>query len=892
MNVKFDYKLGKQSDNEWSGVFGYRPESIDETQELGEIYAVFRFSTDVEGFALDMFSKILLETLQRSFFEDLKSFRSTLDRLEEACWKMKSKMEMLLAREPEVAELGIDMEMVVSVVLGDYFYAVGIGESRLFIFRNGSLVEITEGLIDKDKKGFIKSASLQIEEGDRFLLATSKTIDSEASLFEGQVEKLRLINLDKAKTGLGLLLLADESENWPAGQEEEGTIQEEIVNTDTSNKEAIQSNLPNDNDNDFASEVESTKDDIKAEDIESNIEKAEESDFIKEFRNRRLNLDDDLVLNSLEEGSPITNEGKEETFEPKESIINRFKTRFGNLLSNFGRKNREDIHVDSEDSDIAEDFENDKLYIADHTKKSSNKFTGKNVVDASEELIDEIEAKDIGNEYNSKTNSIFQNLVSRIKSILTSIKGFFVGIVDRVVSHFRNNEQTYAHIVNTFVKNIKRLLFKLNLWFKRNILGQTLDRRDLRKVRVKRNRYLFGLFVVVFAIFIYSSYSTNEYNKKVEAAKKNFDDKVSSYNTEVTQISSSVSVSIEAEENVKTPILGKIQSIDTNLRLLQSELSSNEYVKNKDEYNSKIASMISANQAERDRLLLIQSFTQPQVIVDTSKEFPDSSLSDIEYAEGAIFIADSGRNAIYRVTPEINSSLQTHISGLVAPKLLVKNVANEIIVYDNSDVAVVGKFSPVLPNSFSRFQNLTPPTTGTVEEVAIFSGNDALYELRTDTRQIFRRTKSGDGYISGGVPYQETAETNWRTDEIFATAVDIETPGSIYVLSKGFGIARFFGGGANDLAQESIKNIMSGDTLSIKNADALDVEATFLAIGDSNGKKIMLFEIQPDGSLKLLKQMQFRGEGNIFANIKELQINAIDRKIFVLDANRVIRLDF
>lgn len=882
MNVKFDYKLGKQSDNEWSGVFGYRPENINEKDELGEIYAVFRFSTDVDGFALDMFSKILLETLQRNFFEELKSFRSTLDRLEEACWKMKSKMEMLLAREPEVAELGIDMEMMISVVLGDYFYAVGIGESRLFIYRNGSLVEITEGLIDKDKKGFIKSASLQIEEGDRFLLATSKTVGDSIAEFENQVEKLKIAKLNLDNTGLGILLLADESENWPDDLDEEVLLQEEADNTDTLNQNTTEvEEFSKDNSN-FINESESINHDNKLENIEEDIEKSEESDFIKEFRNRRLNLNEDNKMDNIV--TEISEPDEEQSSGKNETVLNKFQNGVSNFFSRFNRQNKK---VEFNNQFISEEVEDisDKNNIEEEdvalNKKRSN--------DSVKELIGEVDTDDF---VDNESNSFVQNLLQKIISLLKSVKDFFLGIIDKIKSHFRNNEKTYAHIVNTFVKNIKRLIFKFNLWFKRNILGQTLDRRDLRKVRVKRNRYLFGLFIVVFAIFIYSSYSTNEYNKKVEAAKKNFDEKVATYNSEITQISSSVSVSIEAEENVKTPILGKIQSVDTNLRLLQSEVSSNEYVKNKDDYNSKIASMISANQSERDRLLLIQSFTQPQVIVDTSKEFPDSSLTDIEYAEGAIFIADSGRNAVYKVATEINSSLQVHISGLVAPKLLVKNIANEIILYDNSDSAVVGKFSPAQPNSLSRFQNLTPPTTGTVEEVAVFSGNDALYELRTDTRQIFRRTKSGDGYISGGVPYQETAETNWRTDDLFATAVDIETPGSIYVLSKGFGIARFFGGGANDLAQESIKNIMSEDRLALKNADALDIEGSFLAVGDSNGKKVMLFEIQPDSTLKLVKQLQFKGEGNIFANIKEIQINEIDRKIFVLDANRVIRLDF
>lgn len=862
MKVKFDYKLGKQSDHEWSGVFGYRPEDANELKELGEIYAVFRFSTEVEDFALDMFSKILLETLQRNFYEDLKNYRSTLDRLEESCWKMKAKMEMLLAREKEVAEVGIDIEMGFFVLVGNYLYAMTIGESRVFIYRQDSLIEITEGLIDKDKKGFLKSASLEIEDGDRFCITTSKALGSDLFDLEEQVSALKF-SPDSKESGVGIMVFADENDSWPV--EVIGVPQEIEPNVSL-----YEPSIENENTILDAEFLEEEKSSTKTYD-----ETGKQEEVVHERRTNYVNNGDDFAKN--------TSEGEYED-EPRTSLKDRalnlvqsFKLGLASFLNRFNRRKKANLSEQELESDLVEE---DNTNQNNQTRKShhnGSQFTQNELV---------VEG------FDDDKGSIIEKFKTFFKQIVLGIKVIFLKITKGIKNHFKNNERTYAHFLNNIVRFFQNLFKNFNKWFKRNILGQTLDRRDLKKVRVQRNRYLFIFAIIFLTSFVYTNYTNGEYAKKVDAAERTIQDKIAEYTTDLAQLSSSASVSINAESDVKTPILGRIQTLTTNLKITIGELDSNEFIKEKTNFNSQLNGLVTSSQNEKDKLLLIQSFTQPQIIADASKDFPDASLTDLEYAEGALFVSDIGRNVVYKVSTELNASLQAHVSGLTAPKLLVKNVAGEVVVYDNDQTAVAGKFSPAVPNSFTRFTNLTPPTSGSVEGVAIYSGNDSLYEIKTENKQIFRRDRQGEGYAAGGIPYQESATSNWRTDGIFLNAIDIEAPYEIYVLIKGLGLSRFFGGSENNLAPENIKGIMPEDRLALNNASAMDIEGTIIAIGDSNGKKIFIFEIQEDSTLKLVKQIQFRGEGNHFANIKEIQINLIDRKLYILDANRVLRADF
>src|SRR5690554_2310280 len=112
MNIKAEYLVGQQKENEWAGVYGYRPEDdINRKSTINaEMFAVIRIETEAESKNLERISKMLLDELQEVYIEDNTSKDGIL-RIENAFNKMKAKLEVILSREEEILEKGIDIEI-------------------------------------------------------------------------------------------------------------------------------------------------------------------------------------------------------------------------------------------------------------------------------------------------------------------------------------------------------------------------------------------------------------------------------------------------------------------------------------------------------------------------------------------------------------------------------------------------------------------------------------------------------------------------------------------------------------------------------------------------------------------------------------------------------------
>ena len=95
MKLKPLFVVGKNNEKEWAGVYGYRP---DDSIDSSELYAVIRVGSLSTTMPLEQIAKMLLDELQHSFYNQTDNKDDYIVRLENAAWKMKSQMDVIISR--------------------------------------------------------------------------------------------------------------------------------------------------------------------------------------------------------------------------------------------------------------------------------------------------------------------------------------------------------------------------------------------------------------------------------------------------------------------------------------------------------------------------------------------------------------------------------------------------------------------------------------------------------------------------------------------------------------------------------------------------------------------------------------------------------------------------
>lgn len=802
MNVRAEFNFGKLSKNQWSSVFGYRPEDTRELEVLGEMYAVIRMGIDTEEFEIEKFAKLLLEELQQAYFNAPQVKESKLEQLEDASWKMKSRMEVILSREEEIQKSGVDIEMAIAVIIEDALYAIVIGESRIIVSRQGNIVDITEALVDLKMSGLIKSGSLQLEKSDRIGLVTSQT----HKLFESEFDQL-ISNLDvsllkhkEQPAGGAVMLLADEHQQW---KEEKEIIAEELVN-----------------------------------------------EKIKINSDESLPLEDEIILETEEaheselEEIELQNEEMEELEdeEEKEGIWRRLKV----SIVNFKTK-------------ISDRFSKDK--------KAEMEIDPEEIKDGEEELP----------KVSKKIN------LANLSSMAVKVKDIGKSSTKRVRNHFEENQTTYVQIIRNIRGNFTRVVRKSIDFIKAEVIGVGSARRLDHRKRLKRNRWIFAISTVVIAVLLISIINDGRNRAAQNERKRNNEETVQTLNTRFQELE------IRAAENIQSDPVRKAQVIQ-ELTTLQKSIKDNKT-------NTDIVIQLETldNQVIQtlDELQLAESFTQPSLVTNILTKFPEANLRDMIFAEDFIFVADSARNAIYRVRPTLGTEAEEFIvEGLTAPKLMAPNYQGEIVFYDDNTTSVLGKFR-IADGSITRLAGLVATEVGKIDALSIYQENGAIYEIHKNNRQIFKRDANSNSFVGGGALPAVSPPTNWKTSQAFADAIDIKVQYFVYVLIEGLGIERYLAGGDNTLTQAIYTNLLPEDYNALKNATAFEVISPYMVVGDSVNKRIMVFQIQDDeqGSVRFLKQYIYRGSENVLNDITQIAINTISGHIYVLDNGKILRFD-
>ncbi|MEP7103838.1 MAG: hypothetical protein ABI721_03975 [Candidatus Dojkabacteria bacterium] len=837
MTLKAEYLIGKLKENEWSGVYGYRP---DDTSSNAEMFVTVRIAVEKDEYSLENIAKILLDELQGTYFNPKKEFTDNIEKLEDSVWKMKSKMEYVLSREPSLSEEGLDIEMAIVVVENNIAYLAVVGESKIFIKRANKFVELSKGLVDSNMLGFFKTGSVELKEEDRLCLGTSKSIEKGEFIIQETLEELNISKLKELETitGAAFLILADEKAEW------------------------------------FIPQTEMPKEETAMVDKELTVETIEDAEAQLPKVDKSL---DHLVEEDISPAATIQPEQDESIYVAPENTATKYLNKVKEVGSNLKIKSSalvsqaftkvknfrqpQGITSQSETFTIQDDLEpmEDKKFTNYVLEDDENNY----------EVVKEATTMtNIANKANlakNKASSIFQN---------------------KVVPALKSNNKTYAKILKNIGSRIKSVLDQLLELFKREIIG-TDDRRDrvVKAKRRRRNRIILAVVVVVLLVLIYvgikNADDARQKQEKINTASTQLTNLRNRLDTLTPQI---LQAKNEGQEK-KTLLLNELQKLTSDISLQQRAGL----------FTTELDNLSKQVQSRQDDLLLVTAVIDPKIVTDVGKNFPDATLSDIVYSNGNLYISDSARGVVYKVASNaLNAQPQAYATGLTQPFLLVRNVDGDIIFYDNDATSSVGKFSIGGDPTLKRFAGLTPASVGKPMEAALYDGNNALYEVRQTSRQIFRRNAQDDGYVAGGAAPSTDPETDWKDDPDFANALDISVPRDIWVLIKTQGIKRYLAGGDNTLTADSFTNLLNTDFEALKGASSIDVADNNLVVGDPVNRRVLLFKYDDsdDAKINFVKQYDYRGsDSTTFSDLDEVVVVQSESAIYVLDGTKVIRLD-
>lgn len=826
MNIRAEFKVGKNNKNDWSGVYGYRPDITSDIQT--ELFCVLRVKSDANGIDLETFAKMLLDEFQDSYY----SFSTTEDeiiKLEESLQRMKTKLEVIVSREDEVLEKGLDLEMVISLINNDTLVVGVVGEAKVLIYREEKIVDISKGLVDANLMGFVKTGSLKLMPRDRVAILTKAPYENEYISIENSIKNLEISEsstIEKLE-GSAFMLIADETAEW-----ENLTKQKNISALNT------------------------------------NSENTEESVDLPQF-NGDLRPDD---YNGFNTNNPDTN------FEPIEG--DNIEGHIDNVLTEEGEEYLSDEIKDSTGINTV----NSRLSLV------SNKVTG---------LFSNVKSKFKkgsfkNNNFESSSNSLDNKYIPIEDTNDNSYESENSEYINTQNSNSRfskfkpnfdeNNLKTYQKIIKDILSNIKRLITKLVDLIRYEIIGVP-DRTNMANhaSRISRNRKILLIVLVVLVVAVY--FVIKDANEKRFSAEQLEEARI-----EFSQLESDSKSAISQVDSVKTQDISKRELLESKLNSYLTEIESQRVTAL---FNNELASLELLILKALDSLNYVIEVNDNNinVVSDIGKFFSDTNLTDMVFANNQIYVSDSKRNVIYSLLTSTNSNPTEVVSGLNTPNILTKDSSNNIVVFDNDVTSAVGRLNTT-SNEFVRVTGLSPAVIGSVNEAEIYTGNDAIYEIHQNHQQIFKRDVGGTGFVGGGSIYVSVNPPNWRTDSEFANAIDIDIPYEIYVLIQGQGLKRYLAGEGNTLTYEIFSNLSQSDYDTFKNATSFDIDGNYLAVGDSENNRVMLFTIEDNEqkNIKFVQQYNYRGEKDVFGDIEEISIDFSKNTIYILDGTKIVSL--
>ncbi|RMD77167.1 hypothetical protein D6810_01770 [Candidatus Dojkabacteria bacterium] len=478
----------------------------------------------------------------------------------------------------------------------------------------------------------------------------------------------------------------------------------------------------------------------------------------------------------------------------------------------------------------------------------------------------------------------------RVGLILEKVKSFAFFLVQKSLKI--KSDLIKSKIFISLKSAIFRMLTFLKQFFLVNFVGTVyFDKFDRRRILSRQSRNLTRnrliLVVIIFALLIFVNNSiqqAEQQRKELERIEK-LTSQLRTFQNRLQSVKSQIIFGPEISPNRRVAINTELRSLETNIKNTPqiSEI-------NKLEYDKLLADL----QSTFDEVNQIQGLKNVNVISDISLYYADANPSSMTISGQSIFVSDENRSVIYRLPISgLGLAPQVFVTGLVKPYLLLTDPEGNVVFFDNDVMASVGRFSSTQESVLTRFQGLTLSSVGRPKSASIFKGNGAIYEIRPNNKQVFKRDKLSSTFVSGGaVPTNDS--TNWLTDNRLSSAVEIKTPYTVYVLTQSDGLLRFLSGKDTNLDFEKFQNMSREDFNSIKNCSSFDVTDKYLVFADNTQSRLMILEKIGDEinfqGYRFLKSIQYRGNLNLMRNMKKVLIDNSTNSVIVLDGSKILQV--
>jgi len=885
VEITTHFLTAKAKNKAWAGVFGYRPDKDSQRELLGEMYAVLSIKADID-FDLPNLGNWLLDELQDVYFKPTKE-EAGLDQFEAAVKSVGKRIEMIMDREPELAENGIDFEMAVSVVKDGLLYLGVVGESKVMVSRGEDAAEIGGVLIDSEMDGFARTGSLQLEPNDRVLLMTSdlhksqgeskliKALDQfDISGFKVVRGGLLAVGYDlgpeflEAKSVQPVLDMAPESkqvlEKPEPAPEVEATTDEKVTEVEE----------------DSVVEVDELTDkelDEKVDDVKKEVELAKtrkpEPELDEVFGEEDGEVDDPefkhkghpLGMDAGDLDGEYDEEYDDERKTPIAKLSGAARGAFQGVLTKISAiRNRGDEGEYIEDDLDEEIFDKPKDPIPEKVKVQ-DKDEGKDKVEAKSK--DEVEEPEEFDRFDRTRNLkpvepdveevATSGIMGKVKPMLSRGSGQAKQLLSRTQDVARGVRHGRPGDRSTYVKGGRRPGFQMST-----------------RWRIGAVVIVVALVVVVFGV------RQTIINNEIQAHIDEVETQVTALDTELNRLSVQANTaSIGAGQEVERErVFNELTKLQANAETLKSEEIQVDV----------LTRIISDVSREQDKLMKVNAFTQPQIVTDLAVNFQGVNAVDLEYSNGQLYVVDQARGVIYRTGTAIQSEVNNFVSGLVNPSLMIADENGDLVFLDQASESVIGTIA-VIDGNVRRHPGMSGDKVGSLSALFIWPNNAALYSINQIKTAVIKQESVAGNYQ---IPGDGSA---WRTDGEFGQAVDLAVDGSVYVLIKGKGLQRYWGG---EPAGIKIQGLVSSDVAAITQATAFELTTSRLFIVDSINNRIMVFELSPDDQgpdpvYDYVEQIKYRGTDDIFTDIRDIVIvpGEQSERLFVLDGSKVIRID-
>lgn len=234
------YIKNSKKGDKFTGVFHYtRPVRSKHDKNI-ELYGLLTVSSEVEIPGQNI-AKFAWDGLIDGF--EYSKVDSTNEALKIALTESTMRIKKLIANDKNIAEYGVDVNIVAFVSIDNSLYVGSIGESDIYIYKNERIVDISE-MLNKKKA---KTAALVVSEGDVLFASTKSFLTREMSKLLGFKNTRELVgSLDEIAGNLnpsgGLLFFVSENEDIVKEEEEVLEIvkeEEEIPYVETPKSEVL-----------------------------------------------------------------------------------------------------------------------------------------------------------------------------------------------------------------------------------------------------------------------------------------------------------------------------------------------------------------------------------------------------------------------------------------------------------------------------------------------------------------------------------------------------------------------------------------------------------------------------------------------------------------------------